>query len=151
RGLCRSAGDDLLLAIAMVGQVVALSVEHRIREASVLASEQIRLVEESPDALRGIGVIPGAAMAKLCAGEATEAYRLAQWSIDMVGGDPVKGRTASFGVSLADSLLLRGLAGCSLGHQNWRNDIRSGIAMQRSVDTNEVVLLSFISMAYSFG
>jgi adenylate cyclase len=130
---------------------VAPSIDHRCRAASVLASEQIRLLEESPAALRGIGVIHGAAFAKLFAGEATEAYRLAQWSIDMVGGDPVKGRTASLGSSLADSLLWRGLAGCSLGGQNWRNDIRSGIAMQRSVDANAVALLSLISLAYCFG
>ena len=117
----------------------------------MLASEQVRLLEESPDALRGVAVIHGAALAKLFAGEAVEAYRLAQWSIDLVGGDPVKGRTAIFGSPLAVSLLYRGLAGCSLGRQNWRNDIRSGIAMQRSVDANAVVLLSLISLAYRFG
>jgi class 3 adenylate cyclase len=151
RGLCRSAGDDVSLAIAMLGQMAALSVENRCREASVLASEQIRLLEESPAALRGIAVIHGAVLAKLLAGEVVEAYRLAQWSIDLVGDDPAKGRTASFGASLADSLLWRGLAGCSLGRQNWRNDIRSGIAMQRSVDANAVALLSLISEAYCFG
>ena len=115
RGLCSSAGDDVSLAIAMHGQVVGLSFEHRHREASVLASEQFRLLEESPDALRAVGVIHGAVFAKLFAGEAVEAYRLAQWSIDLVGGDPVKGRTAIIGSPLAVSLLYRGLAGCSLG------------------------------------
>jgi hypothetical protein len=93
----------------------------------------------------------GAALAKVFAGEAVEAYRLAQWSIDMVGGDPVKGRTASLGLSLADSLLLRGLAGCSLGRQNWRDDIRSGIAMHRSVDAHAVTLTSLITVAYCIG
>jgi hypothetical protein len=151
RELCTSAGDDVSLAIAMHGQVMALTLEHRLREASALASEQIRLLEASPDALRGIGVIHGAMLAKVVAGEAVEAYRLAQWSIDMVGGDPVKGRTAITGSPLALSLLWRGLAGCSLGHQNWRNDIRSGIAMQRSVDAKALRLLSLISMAYAFG
>jgi hypothetical protein len=151
RGLCRSAGDDVSLAIAMLGQVMALSLEHRHREASVLASEQIRLLEESPAALRGTGVIPGAALAKLGAGEAVEAYRWAQWSIDLLGGDPVKGRIAISVSPLALSLLYRGLAGCSLGHQNFRHDIRSGIAMQRSVDANAVGLPSVISMAYAFG
>ena len=151
RGLCASAGDTVSLAIGMFGQVFGLSLEHRHREASVLASEQVRLLEESPDALRGIAVVHGAALAKLFAGEAVEAYRLAQWSIDLVGGDPVKGGNAMIGSPLAVSLLYRGLAGCGLGRQNWRNDIRSGIAMQRSVDANAVVLLSFISLAYCFG
>ena len=80
RGLCSSAGDDLSLAIGMYGQVVGLSLEHRHREASVLASEQFRLLEASPDALRAVGVMHGAVFAKLFAGEAVEAYRLAQWS-----------------------------------------------------------------------
>jgi hypothetical protein len=151
RGLCRSAGDYGSLAIAMYGQVMALNCEHRHREASVLASEQIRLLEESPDGLRGVAVIHGAATAKLCAGEAVEAYRLAQWSIDLLGSDPVKGRTAILGSPLAVSLEFRGLAGCSLGHQNWRDDIRSAIAMQRSVDANGVALAAVISFVYAVG
>ena len=118
-----SAGDDVSLAIGMFGQVFGLSLEHRHREASVLASEQVRLLEESPNALRGVVVIHGAVLAKLFAGEAVEAYRLAQWSIDLVGGDPVKGRNAIIGSPLAVSLFYRGLAGCSLGRHDWRNDI----------------------------
>ena len=65
RELCASAGDDLLLAIAMFGQVLGLYLEHRHREASVLASEQIRLLEESPNALRAVVVIHGAVLAKV--------------------------------------------------------------------------------------
>jgi class 3 adenylate cyclase len=79
RGLCCSAGDDVSLVIGMYGQVAGLVFEHRHREAAVLASEQVRLLEESPDVLRGVVVIHGAVLAKLLAGEATEAYRLAQW------------------------------------------------------------------------
>jgi adenylate cyclase len=151
RGLCCSAGDDMSLAIGMYGQVAALSFEHRHREASVLASEQFRLLEESPNALRAVTVIHGAVLAKLLAGEAVEAYRLAQWSIDLVGSDPVKGRTATVGSPLAVSLFYRGLVGCSLGSHDWRNDIRSAIAMERSVDATGVVLPSLIGIAYAFG
>ena len=129
RRLCCSAADDVSLVIGMYGQVVGLTFEHRHREASELASEQFRLIEESPNALRGVGVIHGAVLAKLFAGEAVEAYRLAQWSIDLVGGDPVKGRRAGFGSPLAVSLFYRGLAGCSLGRHDWRNDIGSAIAI----------------------
>ena len=151
RGLCSSAGDDLSLAIGMHGQVLGLYLEHRHREASVLASEQFRLVEESPDAVRAVGAIQAAVLAKLHAGEAVEAYRLAQWCIDLVGDDPVKGRNAIFGSPLAVALLYRGLAGCSLGRQNWRNDLRSGIAMQRSVDAHGLVLSRLITVAYARG
>jgi hypothetical protein len=151
RGLCSSAGDDVSLAIGMHGQVVGLSFEHRHREASVLASEQFRLVEESPKALRAVRVIHGAVLAKLFAGEAVEAYRLAQWSIDLVGSDPVEGMTTGFGSPLAVSLFYRGLAGCSLGRLDWRTDMRSAIAMQRSVDAHGVPLLSLIIIGYGCG
>jgi hypothetical protein len=137
------------LAIAMYGQVVGLSFEHRHREASALASEQFRLLEARPDALRGVGVIHGAVLAKLRTGEAVEAYRLAQWCVDLVGDDPVKGRTAIIGSPLAVSLLYRGLVGCGLGRPDWRNDMRTGIAMQRSVDAHGVTLPVIISIAYS--
>ena len=154
RELCASAGDDLSLAIAMFGQVTGLNFEHRHREASVLASEQSRLLEESPNALRAVGFIQGAVIAKLLAGEAVEAYRLAQWAIDLVGGDPVKGGTPIFGIAaspLALSLFYRGLVGCSLGRPDWRNDMRSAIAMQRSVDAHGVILVTLISQRYGLG
>jgi class 3 adenylate cyclase len=151
RELCASAGDDLSLAIGMYGQVVVLTVEHRHREASVLASEQIRLLEESPNALRAVAIIHGAAFAKLWAGEVVEAYRLAQWSIDLVGDDPLKGRSAVIGSPLAVALLNRGLAGCSLGRPDWRDDMRTGIAMQRSVDARGVMLPVLINVAYARG
>jgi hypothetical protein len=151
RELCCSAGDDMSLAIAMYGQVAGLAFEHRHHEASELASEQVRLIEESPNPLRGVAFIHGAVWAKLSAGEAVEAYRLAQWSIDLVGDDPVKGRRAGFGSPLAVSLFYRGLAGCSLGRHDWRNDIRNAIAIERSVDAHGVALSSLISIAYTFG
>ena len=151
RGLCASVGDDMSLAIGMYGQVFGLYLEHRHREASVLASEQFRLLEESPNALRAVAIIHGAVLAKLVAGEAVEAYRLAQWCIDLVGDDPVKGGNAIIGSPLAVSLVNRGLVGCSLGRPDWHNDMRSGIAMQRSVDAHGVMLPVLITGAYARG
>jgi adenylate cyclase len=151
RGLCCSAGDDLSLAIGMYGQVLGLSFEHRHRKASVLVSEQVRLLEESPNVLRGVVAINGAVLAKSLAGEAVEAYRLAQWSIDLLGSNPVKGRTALIGSPLAVSLFYRGLAGLSLGRPDWRNDMRSGIAMLRSVDAHGMSVPLLNSIAYAFG
>ena len=151
RELCCSAGDDMSLAIAMYGQLAGLTFEHRHREASVLASEQVSLLEESPNALRAVTFIHGAVIAKLFAGEAREAYQLAQWSTDLVGSNPVKARTNTIGSPLAVLLLYRGLAGCGLGSHDWRNDIRSGIAMQRSVDAKGPVLPSLISVALVCG
>ena len=65
RGLCASAGDDLSLATGMYGQVFGLILEHRHREASVLASEQFRLLEESPDTLRAVFVIHGGSVSEV--------------------------------------------------------------------------------------
>jgi hypothetical protein len=151
RELCCSAGDDMSLAIAMYGQVDGLSFEHRHREASQLASEQIRLIEESPNGLRGVVFIASAVLAKMFGGEAAEAYRVAQWAVDLVGGDPMKGSRTGVGSPLAVSLFWRGLAGCSLGRAGWRDDMRRGIAMQRSVDAHAVALSTLISVAYIVG
>jgi O-antigen ligase len=62
----------------------------------------------------------------------------------------VKGRTAILGSPLAVSLLYRGLAGCGLGRPDWRNDMRTGIAMQRSVAGNGSTLVILIGVAYAF-
>ena len=151
RDLCCSARDDMSLAIAMYGQVAGLSFEHRHREASELASEQFRLIEESPNPLRGVAVVHAAALAKLFIGKAEEAYRIAQWSIDLVGDDPMKGRKPGFGSPLAVSLFYRGLAAWALGRPGWRDDVRSGIAMHRSLDAHGAVLSTLISIAHTFG
>jgi class 3 adenylate cyclase len=151
RELCCSAGDDMSLAIAMYEQVDGLNFEHRHREASELASEQIRLIEESPNALRGVVFIASALLAKMVGGEAAEAYRVAQWAVDLIGGDPMKGSRTGVGSPLAVSLFWRGLAGCSLGRAGWRDDVRRGIEMQRSVDPPAGVLSTLISVAYIVG
>jgi adenylate cyclase len=50
---------------------------------------------------------------------------------------------------LAVSLLYRGLAGISLGRPDWRDDMRTGIAMQRSVAGNGTTLVILIGVAYA--
>lgn len=66
-------------------------------------------------------------------------------------GDPLKGRKTGYGSPLAVSLFYRGVVGCSLGRVDWRDDMRSGIALERSVDVNGVVLSTLINIAYTFG
>ena len=117
RELCCSAGDDVSLAIAMYGQVVGLSFEHRHREASVLASEQFRLLEESPNALRAVGIIHGAALAKLFAGEAVEACRFAQWCDRPGRRRPGEGKEGRFWFTVGSVVVLSRAGGMQLG---WR-------------------------------
>ena len=71
--------------------------------------------------------------------------------IDLVGGDPAKGRTAVIGSPLAVALLYRGLAGYSLGRPDWRDDMRTAIAMQRSVDAHGVTAAVVITCVYAWG
>ena len=99
----------------MYGQVVGLSFEHRHREASVLASEQFRLIEESPDALRAVGVIHGAVLAKLFAGEAVEAYRLAQWCDRLGRRRPGEGQDCRFWFTAGSFVALSRTGGMQLG------------------------------------
>ena len=150
RTLCESVGDELSLAIGMYGQVVALSFQHRYREAALLASEQFALIEKSPDATRAVGVIHGTVLAKLHAGEALEAYRVAQWAIDLLDGDAAEGKTAMAGSPLAMTMLYRGIAGSALAHPDWRDDLHRAIALERSVEPDGMVLLFLISVAYFF-
>ena len=58
RKLCESVGDDLSLAIGMYGQMVGLTFQHRHREASLLASVQFALLQNSPDAADGGWIHP---------------------------------------------------------------------------------------------
>jgi adenylate cyclase len=152
RELCESAGDEISLASGMYGQIVGLAFQHRHREASSLASEQVTLLENSRDAIPAIGYVHGSVLAKVLAGEPVEAYRIAQWATDMLGGDPLKGRPApTSGSPLAMNMLYRGIAGCALARPGWRNDVRRAISLERSVNPEGVVLLFMIGVAYSFG
>ena len=146
RKLCESVGDDLSLAIGMYGQMVGLTFQHRHREASLLASEQFALLQNSPDAAEAVGYIHGTVVAKLLAGESLEACRMAQWAIDLVDGDPVKGMAIIAGSPLAMTLVWGGIASSSLGHIGWRDDVRRGIAMERAVNPEGVILLFLISV-----
>jgi hypothetical protein len=149
RIMCESVGDNLSLAIAMYGQMVGLTFQHRHREASLLASEQIALLRQSPDAITALGFVHGTVMTKLLAGESLEAYRVAQWAINLLDGDPGKGMTAGAGSPLAMTMVWGAVAGSSLGHTSWRDDLRRGIALERSVNPNGVILSFLISVGYT--
>ena len=150
RKLCESVEDNLSLAIGMYGQIVGLVFQHRYREASLLASEQFALLQNSPDAITAVGFIHGTVMAKLLVGEALEAYRVAQWAIDLLDGDPAEGTAGAYGSPRATTLVWRGLAAISLGHPGWRDGVRRGIALERSLEPEGVVLLFLVSVSYCF-
>ena len=88
RELTAAAGDHVSLAIAMAGMLMTQTFHHQYRESSRLASEHAELLELIGDPTMTVGLLYGANLAKLEAGEAVEAMQLAQRVIDLAAGDP---------------------------------------------------------------
>jgi adenylate cyclase len=147
RQLCRASGDKASLAIAMAGLLMTQTFYHQYRESSRLASEQAELLESIGDPTMTVGLLYGAILAKLEAGEAVEAMRLAQRVIDLAAGDPCRGNLL-VGSPLALALTIRGVARCSLGQPGWSDDVHQAVGMARAVDsTTEVMVTAY---AYCF-
>ena len=132
RELCTAAGDKASLAIAMAGLVMDHVYHDRLREASRLASEAFALAESVGDATLTVGLCLPVLFAKLESGELCDALRWSQRVIDLADGDPSKGNFL-IGSPLAVALTMRGIARYSLGRPGWRDDMRHGLAMARSV------------------
>jgi len=97
-----------------------------------------------------VGFIHGTVMTKLLAGESVEAHRLAEWAIDLLDGDPGKGMTKGGRFTAGN---YRGLGrksrGSCLGRTSWRDDMRRGIALERSVNPDGLMLSFLISVGYT--
>lgn len=133
RELTTAAGDKKSLVVGMAGHLTALTFQSYHREAAELASEFTTLVESIGDAAVTVGLFFAAAQAKWEAGEAAESLRLAQRVIDLADGDPTMGNLV-IGSPLAWALTVKGAAGMFLGRKGWRDDLRAGIVLARSVD-----------------
>lgn len=133
RELTSAAGDKRSLAIGMAGHLATLTFNAHYREAAAMASEFATLVESIGDPAVTVGLLYAAAQAKWEAGEATESLRLAQRIIDLADGDPAMGNLV-IGSPLAWALTLKGAAAMFLGRPGWRDDLRAGIVLARSVD-----------------
>jgi hypothetical protein len=134
RELCSAAGDKVSLAIAMTGLVTELCYTGRSREGSLLASEQMALLESigDPALTMGLGVL--ALVSWFDAGEFGEMLRWSQTVVDLAAGDPAKGAGFGFGSPLAIALAWRGLARWWLGRPGWRQDLDDAVAMARDSD-----------------
>lgn len=150
RTLCVAAKDDLSLAVAMYGPIVRLSFDQRHREAATLVAEQIAILRRCQRPALAVGVIHGSVMAKLLAGQALEAYRLADWTIGLAEQDAAAD-AMSVGSPVAMTLLWRGIAGMSLGYANWRDDLSRSIAILRARDDRGMNLALMTSVKYAFG
>ena len=133
RQLCTAAGDKASLAIGMAGLVVDHGFHDRVREASLLASEAMALIESFGDPTLTVGLSFAAIYAKLESADYCDMLRWSQRVIDLADGDPSKG-TLLFGSPLALALTTRAQARYCLGRPGWRDDLRHGLAMARSAD-----------------
>jgi class 3 adenylate cyclase len=133
RQLCAAVGDKASLAIAMAGLVVDHAYQNRIHEASRLASEAWALIESVGDPTLTVGLSMPVIYAKGESGEWREVLRWSQRAIDLADGDPSKGNFL-YGSPLALAFASRAVARYFLGRPGWRDDLRHGLAMARSVD-----------------
>jgi class 3 adenylate cyclase len=133
RELCAAAGDKASLAIAMAGLVMDHAYRDRMREASQLASEAWTLIESIGDATFTVGLSVPVIYAKAERIEANDVERWSQRVIDLADGDPWKGNFI-IGSPLALAFTMRGIGRYFLGRPGWRDDLRQGLAMARSVD-----------------
>jgi adenylate cyclase len=149
RTLCVEAKDDLSLAVAMYGPIVALSFDQRHQEAATLVAEQIAILKRCPRPALAVGVVHGSVMAKLLAGEALAAYRLADWTIGLAEQDAAAD-AMSVGSPVAMTLLWRGIAAMSLGYADWRDDLNRSIAILCARDDRRMNLALMTSVMYAF-
>ena len=145
RELCVAARDQRSLAIGMTGLVMARYLNARRREASLLATEHVRLLESIGDPTLTAARSFAALFAKFETGEVAEVLRLAQRVIDLADQDPTK-RDRLFGSPLTLAIAYRGAARCCLGMAGWKSDFKHAVAMARAVEP--VTLATVMTYTY---
>src|SRR6516162_5906884 len=145
RELCVAARDQRSLAIGMTGLVMARYLNARRREASLLATEHVRLLESIGDPTLTAARSFAALFAKFETGEVAEVLRLAQRVIDLADQDPTK-RDRLFGSPLTLAIAYRGAARCCLGMAGWKSDFKHAAAMARAVEP--VTLATVMTYTY---
>ncbi|HTQ22109.1 adenylate/guanylate cyclase domain-containing protein, partial [Mycobacterium sp.] len=144
--LCTDAGDKASLALAVAGQLLALTTHARYRESSRLAAEYDQLIESIDDPTMTVRVLPQVIVAKYEAGDVADALRLSQRVIDLADGDSAKGNRVYL-AALARAIMMRGLARCSLGRPGWKPDLDKAISTAGDLDPTSSVLV----MTYAYG
>jgi len=133
RALCTPAGDQRSLAIGMAGLVIAHNLNARNREASRLAGELAELLESIGDSTLTVALLTYVMIVKHETAEMAEILRLAEYLIDLAGGDLTKGHLITDS-PLSVATALRGVARGWMGRQGWKEDIQRAIGMGRSFD-----------------
>jgi class 3 adenylate cyclase len=140
RELCNAAGDKVSLAIGMTGLATELLFTGRAREASLLASEQMALLESIGDPTFTMGLAFMGFLSWFDVGDFGELLRWSQTVVDLAEGDPTKGAGFGVGSPLAIALAFRGVARWSQGRPDWRQDLREAVAIAQDSDPTTFAL-----------
>ncbi|OBK75555.1 adenylate/guanylate cyclase domain-containing protein [Mycobacterium sp. 1164985.4] len=135
RELCTAAGDRRSLAIALSGAIMETFFNARRREASALATEEVRLLESigDPDLILALATVILAAKQETA--EMHEVLRLSEYAIALAGGDPSRGGDIATSSPLALTTGFRALARWSLGIEGWQEDIERACEMASGAET----------------
>ena len=133
RDLCIEAGDRRSLAIATTGHALDQFFKSRLIEASQTGTDLVRLLETIGDPTLTVALLSTALSVKQQTGEMSEVLRLAEWGIELAGGDATKGKMLT-GSPLALIIAMRGMARCCLGIAGWRDDFDRAVAMGRTAE-----------------
>jgi adenylate cyclase len=138
RELCIRSDDDISLAIAMAGYLMALTFYNRFSEAAQVASELSELLESIGDSTLSVALLFAPVYAKTQAGEMHEALRLADRLVELADGDATKGNLI-VGSPLSTVIAMRGHVKMCLGMPSWLDDAADSIAMAAPLDPTSYV------------
>jgi adenylate cyclase len=119
--LCTAAGDKRSLAIGLAGLAMATQLDGRIREASVLATELVALLESIDDPALTVSLSVAYLNIRLAAGEIRTVLQLAQRVIELADDETTEDGFISVSPS-ANAIAIRGTARWCLGLPGWRED-----------------------------
>jgi hypothetical protein len=147
RDLCDAAGDKVSLAIGMSGPITELLYAGRPGEGSLMASEQMALLESigDPDLTAGLAFV--GFVNWFNSGKFAELLRWSEAVISLTADNPSAGSGFGLGSPRAVALAFRGVARSWLGLPGWRSDIRNAVALARRSDP--VTLATVVAWTYA--
>ncbi len=121
KALCEMAGDKRSLAIGLAGVAMAKQLDAQFRDAAVLATELVALLESLGDTTLEMALAVSFLNIKLDAGRFAESLELSSRIIELTDGRT--GDAPFISISpLANALAIRGSARWAKGLAGWQND-----------------------------
>jgi hypothetical protein len=132
----------------MTGPATDLCYAGRAREAAMLSSQQMALLESTGDLTPIMGLLGIAFVNWLGVGDIDEIVRWSHIIIDLADGDPARGAGYGMGSPLAIASAWRGTSRWWLGRPGWREDLHAAVAMARCSNTE--TLSGAVAWTYGF-